>query len=37
VEYAILVGFIAVVAAAAIYRLGKLVDLLFGAGRGAFG
>jgi Flp pilus assembly pilin Flp len=37
VEYAILVGFVAVVAAAAIYGLGQLVLLYFGLGEGAFG
>jgi Flp pilus assembly pilin Flp len=37
VEYAILVGFIAVVAAAAVYRLGRLVLTLFGLGEDAFG
>jgi hypothetical protein len=36
VEYAILAGFIAVVAAVAVFRLGKLVELLYAAGRGAF-
>jgi Flp pilus assembly pilin Flp len=37
VEYAILVGFIAVVAAAAVYGLGQIVELMYRAGRGAFG
>jgi Flp pilus assembly pilin Flp len=37
VEYAIVVGFIAAVAAAAVYGLGKVVELMYLAGKGAFG
>jgi Flp pilus assembly pilin Flp len=37
VEYAIVVGFVAVVAAAAVYGLGQIVRLMYLAGRGAFG
>jgi Flp pilus assembly pilin Flp len=37
VEYAILVGCIAAVAVAAVYGLGKIVELMYRAGEGAFG
>jgi Flp pilus assembly pilin Flp len=36
VEYAILAGFIAAVAAAALFGIGQLVLVFFGLGEGAF-